>query len=468
MVGLVFGGQVRTAETQTAGSPPHNSVAVSTTTNRITTSGYNYDLSGNMTNDGYNSLMYDGENRATSASNGSASATYTYDANGLRVKKAVQNGTTTVYLFSGSRVVAEYENGAAASSPTREYIYSGAALVAKIEGSSTVYYHPDRLSVRVTTNSSGTVAGQQGHYPFGETWYAQNTTAKWEYTTYERDAESGNDYAMARYDVNRLGRFLSPDPVGGSGSDPQSMNRYAYVENDPIDLADPTGLCPPWGPYISNYELKHKPDGGPYYARCRETAWGEGGSIGTWYVDTSDTWLGEDYPDPPYIDFIPPTIPFRIDIPDPVGGGKPPAPEKTLGDVLTCASKTANTLSIAGLINVDENAHPALAALTNGALGNTFSGIVDLGSHIHSAVTATNFHQSAVGTLQVYGDLAVSGLGQGVYIGEKFASNPAVVGAVGQATNAVLGTTAAATFGLGKLALDGLIFFGSVAYCAAK
>ncbi len=313
----------RTAETQTAGSPPHNSVAVSTATNRITTSGYNYDLSGNMINDGYNSLVYDGENRATNASNGSASATYTYDGNGMRVKKAVQSGTTTVYAFSGSKVLAEYENGAAPSSPTREYIYAGAALVAKIEGSSTIYYQADQLSVRVTTNSSGTVAGQQGHYPFGETWYAQNTTAKWEYTTYERDAESGNDYAMARYDVNRLGRFLSPDPVGGSGSDPQSMNRYAYVENDPIDLADPTGLCPPWGPYISNYELKHTPDGGPYYARCRETAWGEGGNIGTWYVDTSDTWLGEDYPDPPYIDFIPPTVPFRIDLPDPPGGGKP-------------------------------------------------------------------------------------------------------------------------------------------------
>jgi RHS repeat-associated protein len=215
---------------------PSNAVTVSTSTNQITTSGYQYDPlgGGNMTNDGYNTLVYDGENRATSATNGSASATYTYDANGLRVKKAVQNGTTTAYLFSGSKVVAEYENGAAPSSPTREYVYSGAALVAKIEGSSTVYYHPDQLSVR----------GQQSHYPFGESWYASSATTKWQFTGYERDTESGNDYAMARYDVNRLGRFNSPDPIGGSSGDPQSLNRYAYVKNDPINGTDPSGLCP--------------------------------------------------------------------------------------------------------------------------------------------------------------------------------------------------------------------------------
>jgi RHS repeat-associated protein len=62
------------------------------------------------------------------------------------------------------------------------------------------------------------------------------------FTTYERDAESGNDYAMARYDVNRLGRFASPDPLAGSAGDPQSLNRYAYVRDDPVSLVDPLGL----------------------------------------------------------------------------------------------------------------------------------------------------------------------------------------------------------------------------------
>jgi hypothetical protein len=39
-----------------------------------------------------------------------------------------------VYVFSGTKVVAEYENGAAPSSPTREYIYAGSQLLATLEG----------------------------------------------------------------------------------------------------------------------------------------------------------------------------------------------------------------------------------------------------------------------------------------------------------------------------------------------
>jgi RHS repeat-associated protein len=175
-----------------------------------------------MTNDGYNTLLYDGENRATSATNGSAAGTYTYDGNGIRVQKAIHNGTTTVYLFSAGSVIAEYENGALPSAPTREYIYNGGELAAKIEGSNTSYYHQDSLSTRLMTDSSGNKIGEQGHFPYGETWYLNNTTTKWEFTTYERDGETGNDNAIGRYYVNRLGRFLTPDPVDGSIADPNS------------------------------------------------------------------------------------------------------------------------------------------------------------------------------------------------------------------------------------------------------
>ena len=101
----------------------------------------------------------------------------------------------------------------------------------------------DHLSARLTTDTNGNVLGQQGHYPYGESWYAASATTKWQFTSYERDAESGNDYAIARYHVNRLGRFSAPDPIAGSLADPQSLNRYAYVRNSPISLVDPTGLC---------------------------------------------------------------------------------------------------------------------------------------------------------------------------------------------------------------------------------
>ncbi len=176
---------------------------MSATTNRISTTGYSYDAGGNMTNDGFNTLTYDGESRVATAANGSASATYTYDNNRLRVKKAVQNGTTTAYIFSGSKVIAEYENGAAVGSPTREYIYSGGQMLAKVEGGTTKYYLKDRLSTRVVTDSGGNIIEQHGHYLFGEAW--DDSGDKWKFTSYERDAETGNDYAQARYYVNRLG-----------------------------------------------------------------------------------------------------------------------------------------------------------------------------------------------------------------------------------------------------------------------
>ncbi len=228
------------AETQTYDSPAHFSVSVDATTNRINSSGYAYDANGNMTNDGNNTLVYDAENHPLSATNGGASGTYTYDGNNLRVSKS-SSGTTTVYIFSGSKVIAEYDNGAAVGSPSREYIYSGGALLAKIDSAGTKYYHQDHLSNRLVTDLNGNTLAQLGHYPFGESWY-NATNDKLLFTTYERDSESGNDYAMMRYSVNRLGRFSSPDPLSGTTGNPQSLNKYAYALNDPGNLRDPLGL----------------------------------------------------------------------------------------------------------------------------------------------------------------------------------------------------------------------------------
>jgi RHS repeat-associated protein len=205
-------------------------------------SNFTYDSNGNMTNDGSNTLVYDAENRVTSIN--SAANEYVYDGNSLRVKKCAPTCASptsrTVYIFSGSKVIAEYDNGAAVGSPTREYLYAGSSLLARIDGSTTKYYHQDHLSNRLTTDSSGTALEQKGHFPFGEDWY--QGTDKLKFTTYERDSESGNDYAMARYYVNRLGRFSSPDPLAGDIANPESLNRYSYVLNDPLNLFDPTGM----------------------------------------------------------------------------------------------------------------------------------------------------------------------------------------------------------------------------------
>lgn len=236
----------RTDQNQTFGSPPMNHVTVSTSSNRITTSGYSYDASGNLTNDGNSTLIYDAENRPTSSTNGGGSGTYSFDANSHRIQK-VSGGTTTVYIYSGSQVIAEYDNGAAVASPSREYIYGGEQRVATIQSGTTTYQHSDRFSVRMLTDSAGNVVGQRGAFPFGESWYETGTLTKVKFTTYERDSESGNDYAMDRTYVNRLGRFSSVDPLPGNLSDPQSLDGYSYALDDPINLADPTGDDPSCG-----------------------------------------------------------------------------------------------------------------------------------------------------------------------------------------------------------------------------
>jgi RHS repeat-associated protein len=225
---------------------PTNSVTPSVTSNRLG-SPYTYDSGGNMTNDGVNALVYDAENHTTSAS-GTGAGAYVFDGNGLRAQKCLPtcggSNPNTVYVFSGSKVIAEYDNGAGVTSPSREYVYSGSALLAKIDSSGTKYYHQDQLSNRLVTDSSGNTLAQMGTFPYGESWY--NTSGdKLLFATYERDSESGNDYAQARYNVNRLGRFSSPDPISGSTSDPQSLNRYSYVRNMPIVFTDASGTCPP-------------------------------------------------------------------------------------------------------------------------------------------------------------------------------------------------------------------------------
>src|SRR5205807_1898040 len=105
----------------------------------------------------------------------------------------------------------------------------------------------DHISNRAFANSSGSQTGASNLFPFGENWSQSGGAGKWLFTAYERDngsGESGLDYANARFYTSRLGRFMSMDPLSGSTGNPQSLNRYAYVMNDPINLIDPSGMAP--------------------------------------------------------------------------------------------------------------------------------------------------------------------------------------------------------------------------------
>lgn len=226
------------ADTSPSATVPANHILFSSLpqNNRITTGGYGYDANGNMTNDGVNTLVYNAANQVTSSNSGASS--YLYDGYGLRVRKcgATCAASSTVYIYAHGKVIAEYDNGAVPTTPSREHIDFGGRL-AKIEGGAVVYYHLDHLSVRAISDGGGNKIADRGHFPYGEQWYGSGTTTKFQFTSYDRDlAETGNDYAMARYYVNRLGRFSSPDPIDSA------PNGFAYVVNDPINHTDSSGL----------------------------------------------------------------------------------------------------------------------------------------------------------------------------------------------------------------------------------
>jgi RHS repeat-associated protein len=236
----------RLSQAVTAGSGPSSSLSFNSN-NQPT--GYTFDASGNMTVEpltSSNNMTYDGENRMTAFNGIGGAASYAYDGNGLRVVKSAQGGTTTVSVFAGDSVIAEYDNSAAPTAPSREYIYNPAGgattgLLAMIGGGATTYYHQDHLSARLTTDGSGNILTQEGHLPFGDQWYQSGPGNKWLFTSYQQDSESGLDYALARYYNSRTGTFCSADPLAGNPSDPQSWNRYPYGRNDPINKNDPSG-----------------------------------------------------------------------------------------------------------------------------------------------------------------------------------------------------------------------------------
>ena len=84
------------------------------------------------------------------------------------------------------------------------------------------------------------------NYPYGEE-YTTTDQDTFKFATYYRDQTTTLDYAQQRYYARTIGRFTSPDPGGtwtAKPANPASWNRYAYVQGDPVNGSDPTGLDP--------------------------------------------------------------------------------------------------------------------------------------------------------------------------------------------------------------------------------
>jgi RHS repeat-associated protein len=170
----------------------------------------------------------------------------------------VQTGSVTtefIHDFAGRRI-SSWLSPSNYGSEGR--IYWGGQQVAYRSTDGTTYFdHQDTLGTeRGRTNYAGSAGSTYVSMPWGDgytaTVYSSGADQDNEhFAGLERDAESGTEHAQFRNYTSNQGRWLVPDQYMGSYdfTNPQSMNRYAYVLNNPASMVDPSGLFTlPTGP----------------------------------------------------------------------------------------------------------------------------------------------------------------------------------------------------------------------------
>jgi len=202
-----------------------------------------YDSAGNLINDGGGrAYTYDSENRLATA----GGVTYTYDGDGKRVKKS--NGTL-YWTGTGWDPLLETD---LAGNATEEYVFFNGERVARVDlpANTVEYYFSDHLnSTDIVTNATGGIVRESDYVPYGGEIVISGTDPnRYKFTGKERDPESGLDDFDARFYSSPFGRFMTPDwaatatavPYANFGN-PQSLNLYSYVQNNPTTMGDPDG-----------------------------------------------------------------------------------------------------------------------------------------------------------------------------------------------------------------------------------
>jgi len=228
--------------------------------NRINDGTHTYDADGNLTADGTHGYVYDAENRITCVvdPNGGLCTTggatvYYYDPDGRRVAKDTGTGTVIeeyVYDLKGDQSSAHDGSGTL----LRAELYDpDGRHVATWKSSALTYNLADWLGTeRVRTNSSGTACETSTDTPYGMnlTFSGSCDASPMHFTGKQLDSETNNTYFGARYYATsaNLARFMTPDwsaeasPVPYAKLDnPQTLNLYVYLRNNPLNTVDPDG-----------------------------------------------------------------------------------------------------------------------------------------------------------------------------------------------------------------------------------
>ena len=238
------------------------------------TAGDQYDCAGNQTalaqagtssqyNTPASTFSYDGENRLLVAAIGNqGGASFVYDGEGRRVQKITPSATTT-YIHDAKGELAMEVSTAAPTASGTEYLTADTLGSTRLitDGSGNpqrcIDYLPFGEEIPVGMNGRTgpcyETLGSGGLSPTGPEYPAADDVADQKFTGKERDAETGLDYFDARYFSAAQGRFTSPDWSAApeavpyaSLEDPQTLNLYAYVRNNPLGRADADGHCCSW------------------------------------------------------------------------------------------------------------------------------------------------------------------------------------------------------------------------------
>ena len=184
---------------------------------------------------------YDCRNRLVSV----GGISYEYDAENNRISQT-ENGAKTEYVVDSNsssltRILTAEKEG-----DTTYYIY-GIGLIAQENGNEYLIYHFNNIgSTEAVTNIDGEIVETFDYGPYGELLSENKCGIMFLYNGELGVATDSNGlyYMRARYYNPEIKRFINQDVMTGSITDTPTLNRYAYVNGNPISLNDPFGLSP--------------------------------------------------------------------------------------------------------------------------------------------------------------------------------------------------------------------------------
>ena len=248
-----------------------------------------YDANGNMTTgfDG-KTMTYDAENRVKTATRAGATTTYTYGADGARLKRTLSGSTA---LTIGPIEVRNYK----ATSGELLLLYPDPLV--RIEGGTPAFVHTDQVnSIQLITDSAGAAAVTSTYRPFGEistTSTGAITAETMGFLSERYDDSPRLQYLNARYYDPALSLFTSPDWL--EITDPGvGTNRYAYAGNSPLNQSDPSGHLANDTAFSRGWDSVFGEGSWDGTAVGRATSLGEGiDNVGRSYDGALDQWAGE-------------------------------------------------------------------------------------------------------------------------------------------------------------------------------